>query len=433
MGKYIILPSSSDLNRGDQALVWETIEIAKNASCTGEFYMLASELNRTKQSQEEGINILSPILKHPSRMFKSKENNEYNFTLLLKWGIVAFFDLLYSLSLLFSPTRSVLKLFMSSDDKKTLELIEESDACFVKGGGFIHSAGKITDSYTVYFQLFHVLLAQSLHKPVYIMPNSFGPFPGFAVEWLVKKTLSKCKLVTVRESISKDMLDEISVESRLFPDLGFSLEKGSEEISQLIDIKNRYHEKKLVAITARPYRFPKSDNPNKMYNEYISSMVRFCRWLNASGYMPIFVEQVLSETTHENDRTAINEITSHLKNGTYEIVSDTAFNCRDIKNIYSQMDYTVGTRFHSVIFSLSEGVPALAIEYGGNKGAGILKDIGLAEYGIPIEEVSFNKLKETFIRLTDNSANIRLKTKEYMDYNQQMYKKFIDLIRSENH
>lgn len=97
------------------------------------------------------------------------------------------------------------------------------------------------------------------------------------------------------------------------------------------------------------------------------------------------------------------------------------------------MDYTVGTRFHSVIFSLSEGVPALAIEYGGNKGAGILKDIGLAEYGIPIEEVSFNKLKETFIRLTDNSANIRLKTKEYMDYNQQMYKKFIDLIRSENH
>ena len=39
MNKYIVLPDCSDLNRGDQALVWETIRLAKDAGFDGKYYI----------------------------------------------------------------------------------------------------------------------------------------------------------------------------------------------------------------------------------------------------------------------------------------------------------------------------------------------------------------------------------------------------------
>lgn len=407
MRKYVILPSSSDLNRGDQALVWETIEIAKKGKRVGEYYMLASELNRTKQSQEAGIKILSPILKHPSRMFKSKENNEYNNILLFKWGMVAIFDFIFSLLILSPPLRYILKHIMSTEDRRTLQVIEESEACFVKGGGFIHSAGRITDSYIVYYQLFHIMLAQSMRKPVYVMPNSFGPFPGFGVKWLVTKTLNNCELVTVRESISKSMLDGIDVKSEIFPDLGFSLDKNRRKNKELLNIRSKYPGKRLVAITARPYRFPNSENPNKKYKEYISGMANFSRWLFENKYVPVFIEHTLSETTHENDGNAIAEITAKLDIGSYEVLANDDYNCRDLKSIYSEMDFVVGTRFHSVIFSLAENIPSIAITYGGNKGQGIMKDLGLSDYALSMSEFDLNQIIHMFNNLVENSESVR--------------------------
>lgn len=429
MKKILILPSSSDLNRGDQALVWETREIAEESGFKGEFFLLGSETHRTRQSQEKGIKVLTPILKHPSRKFKSKQNNTYDISIKIKWGFVSLFDLMFSLLLLCRYTRPLIKFFLRKDDKATIKIFEETEACFVKGGGFIHSSGKITDSYTVYFQLYHLMLAQSLGKPVYVMPNSFGPFPGIGIKWLVNRTLNRCEIVTVRESISKTMLENIGVSSGLFPDLGFSLEKKNDTEKIITSIIGVHRNKKLVAITARPYRFPNSENPQDKYNKYIESLVEFSKWLTHKGYLPVFVEQVLSETSHESDINAINEIVSFLDDGTYEVISNTEYSCEDLKYVYSRMDYTIGTRFHSVIFSISEGVPSIAIEYGGNKGAGILNDMDLSDLGIPIEEVTFKSLQIMFENLIQNEAVTKNKINKYMNYVVLKRNELINIIR----
>lgn len=407
MNKYVILPSNTDLNRGDQALVWQTIEIAKEAGNKGDYYMLGNK-KLTKQSQSYGINPITPILKHPSRKFKSKENNEYNAKLIFKWGTVAIIDFIISLLLLFKFTRNIVSVFLPEKEKLTLKIIKESDKCFVKGGGFIHSAGKLTDSYTVYFQLFHIMLAQSLGKPVYIMPNSFGPFKGFGVTWLVRKVLRRAKLVTVRENISKKMLTEIGVDSHLYPDLGFSLDKSDRENFEVEELRKQHPDKKLVAITARPYRFPNSNNPAEKYRDYVDGMVKFSKWLYKNGYLPVFIEHTLSETTHENDGTSIAEIASQLPKEEYSLISNENYNCKDLKAIYSEFDYVVGTRFHSVIFSLAESVPSIAVTYGGNKGQGIMRDLKLSEYAISMSEFEFESIRTSFTSLVENTEVVKL-------------------------
>jgi colanic acid/amylovoran biosynthesis protein len=408
MNKIVILPANNDLNRGDQALIWQTIEVAKRSGLDGEFYMLAEKESLTKQSQSIGIKVLNPILKHPGRKFKTNKNNSYNISLLLKWGSVALFDLIGSLLVFPKVTRSILYPFLSKKSKQTLKTIKDSNACFVKGGGFIHSSGKLTDSYTIYYLLFHILLAQSYKKPIYVMPNSFGPFQGFRVEWLVRKVLNRCELVTVRESISQEMLSEIGVESDLYPDLGFSLDKNERSNVELVELRKLYPNKELVAITARPYRFPGSTDPKTKYESYINNMVLFSKWLFENNYLPVFVDHTLSETTHESDKSCILEITSKLKHDEYSLIENKDYTSRDLKAIYSEFDYVVGTRFHSVIFALSEGVPSIAITYGGNKGQGIMKDLGLSDYAISMSEFDTDRAIQSFIKLSENKENIRL-------------------------
>ena len=421
MNKIVILPANNDLNRGDQALIWQTIEIAKNAGLDGEFYMLAENESLTMQSQAEGIKILSPILKHPGRKFKTNKNNTYNASLLFKWGSVASIDLLRSLLVFPKLTRTLIYPFLSKESKHTLNIIKDSDACFVKGGGFIHSSGKLTDSYTIYYLLFHILLAQTYNKPVYVMPNSFGPFEGFKVEWLVRKVLNRCKVVTVRESVSQEMLSKIGVKSELYPDLGFSLEKSLKAIPELTELKKMYPNRELVAITARPYRFPGSNDPKTKYKNYIENMVKFSKWLFENNYLPVFIDHTLSETTHESDMSCILEISSKLDDDKYCLIENKNYTSRDLKAVYSEFDFVVGTRFHSVIFALSEGVHSLAITYGGNKGQGIMKDLNLSDYAIPMSEFSFEKAINSFTKLSENKQNIRTKLKNDKQNISQMH------------
>ena len=92
----IIIPGCNDLNRGDQALGWETARIAKDAGFDGECFLMSEKNEPTKQSIKEGFKIIRPILEHPSRYSKERNNIKYSFIHKLKWGFIALFDFLKS-------------------------------------------------------------------------------------------------------------------------------------------------------------------------------------------------------------------------------------------------------------------------------------------------------------------------------------------------
>lgn len=411
MAKYIIIPGCDDGNRGDQALIFQTKEIAERAGFTGCYSMLYA-LDASKYTNFECIDIIQPILGHPSRKFKNKNNMRYTPALLFKWGTAAMLDYFFSKLLLYKITRPVFRHFLSSEQEKTFFALQNCDACFVKGGGFLHSYGKLTDIYQIYYFLYHIRLAQVLKKPVYILPNSFGPFSAPGVAHQIQKVVSKCRMVTVRESLSKKALEAIGVKNELYPDLAFSLQKSKCCIPELQKIRELAGDRKLIGVTARPYRFPGSENPQRKYDDYVSSLSKMCQWLADNGYFPVLIEHVIAENNGESDIKCLEEISGNLKKDGYYIFSNAAYNCRDLKTVYGEMYAVIGTRFHSVIFSLSEEVPCIAITYGGNKGNGIMLDIGLNDFALSIEEISFTHLQTSFQKLEKeySAYKKRLKT-----------------------
>lgn len=415
MKRYVIIPFCSDLNRGDQALVWETKRIAEESGFVGEFYLIAEKNEPVRQSREKGLKIAYPVLEHPSRFDRKDNNLNYNLMLKFRWGIVAIFDLIFSVFLLNFMTRKFVYRFLSEEKKYTVDLFTSADAVFMKGGGIIHSYGGLTSFYHMYYALYNILLANSLKKDVYILPNSFGPFKGIGVRKLVKKALLKCKLITSRESISTEMMYKyLNIKVNTYPDLGFFLEKTTVERKKFVKKYEITDERKVVAITMRPYRFPDSDNPRKSYDNYKLAMKSFIVWLYKQGYMPLIVEHTLAVHEHENDGACIEEVTKDINSAFYRIVADRTLNCSDLKGIYSNCDYIIGTRFHSVIFSIAEDTPGIAITYGGNKGEGIMKDIGLQECSLPINEITYESLKKSFLYLIENEKNIREKIHIYL-------------------
>lgn len=411
----LIIPSCSDLNRGDQALVWETAKVAQRCGFTGNIYFQTERNEPVRQSVDKGLIPLYPILEHPSRMFSSKKNIRYSVSLKLKWGIVAIFDLLWSLLLLNQITRPIVSIFFNNEKKTNLEIFKNVDAVFMKGGGLLQTYGGLSSTYSMYFWTFPILLANALKKPVYIMPNSFGPFEGPFVKKIARFALSKCKIVTSRETYSqKSVYQNLGLKINNYPDLAFFHDESEIKRERFLKEHTNLGSKKLVAITMRPYRFPNSTDPIKQYARFKNAMKSFISWLYDKGYMPVVVEHTLAVNEHENDWACIKDVVKDLPKHKYCIIRDDEYDSLDLKRIYSFCDYIVGTRFHSVIFSLANKVPAIAISYTGNKTTGIMHDIGLDAYVIDIGSVEFEKLQTMFESLVLNEDQVKNTIEAYL-------------------
>lgn len=409
MKKVLIVPFNTDLNRGDQALVWETARIIRSVYVEAvDIHVLESGYNeneikrQSSQSEKKGLKLCDPILHHPGRYWvkDSSEHVSNGIIRIIRWGCVAFVDFFKSY-LLLSHNNWINKLgyfFLQERAKYTLGLMKEVDCVFVKGGGFIHAYGKITDAYQLYYSMFAMMLAKRYGKKIFIMPNSFGPLKGRLCRMLVSRLLRKCEFISVREELSYRFLrNEMQISCVKYPDLGYFLEDVS-----LID-ENQYMGKALgtgkpiVGLTLRPWRFPEAINSEERYRNYISVFSAFIGYLNERGYFVCLFVHTLGPSAHENDELALNDVMTKVnEKSNIEIVKDESLNCYDVMRLYSKCSFFVGTRFHSVIFSQNQNIPTLAISYGGNKGNGIMEDIGLSRFVINISSVDLNLLKEKF-------------------------------------
>lgn len=413
MKKVLIVPSNTDLNRGDQSLTWASITIAKEVfNEEVDIYLyktkgkLASKTKTNHQTDQLGYPFLTRILSHPRR---DDTTNEVNFSklILIKWGLRAVYDLIGTF-LLLSKVGIINKLgllFLNKEQKETYHSYKDLDALFVKGGGFLHSYGSIVDPYITYFQLFDVFLAKKYKIPVFILPNSIGPLKNKFAKKIVLRALKYAKVVYVRESTSLEFLKEQNIPAIKSPDLGFYLKPSVKDFkSYLIERGVSVGTKKCIALTLRPYRFDGKSNADELYENYLNNIKAFIKDSLSKGMNVTLMAHTIGPSAHEDDSIPLLEIFNSME--THEdlvYLFDRDLNSEDLEKIYSYYDLVVGTRFHSVIFSLNVNTPALAIAYGGNKAVGIMNDMELGQYVVPIENPEASKL----IELTHNIINTK--------------------------
>lgn len=437
--KAIIVPGVTDLNKGDQALVWESHRLVKDTKLFEEIFILDSgdteEEQRLlcSQSAEYGFEMVENILKHPRRgAHKEKEHIKESKIQLIKQVKNAGVDFMNTKLLLsICNNLSVVDKLFSQKTYRTIKQFKEADAVFVKGGGFIHAYGERTAPYLMWYFLFYVRLAQKLKKKVVFLPNSFGPFEGFTVKRQVKNVFKKLDLVYAREHVSSESLGNLlNKKIPIEMDLGFFLKQKHKSEAEKILKKYKLEEnEKIIGVTIRPWRFPGHSNPIELYDKYIDSIVKVTEHIIDSGYRVAFCNQSLGPNSHEDDRNAIKAVLTKIE-GDKAVWINENMPCPVLKSVYSNFHFFIGTRFHSIIFSLTSLVPSIAIGYGGNKAKGIMGDFNLNEYVIQIDKVDSSTLIQKFDQAIKEYDRIKKQLSSSMKLVEQSRQRMISDIKS---
>ena len=421
--KALIVPNTNDLNKGDQALVWESARMVEDTGLFEAVDLLGDEQDAgtTAQSACRGYRFLSPYLLHPSRKRKEEAGvlSVYSKILWIKNGLYDFLSSLWMLFLARFP--HTWRWLLSHRARNFLKEFSSYDLIAVKGGGFIHAYGEFYAPYLMWYFLFYLRLGIRCKKKVVFLPNSFGPFRGLTVASQVRSTLKKTDLVYTRESTSTRQVEDLmKYKIPQYPDLGFYLRTTPQDEEQADALLRQYGvqpDDKMVTLTLRPWRFPDMDRiaAAVRYKEYQSALVQLIRTLDEWGYTPVLVNQALGPGAHEDDSIAAEEVYQQVSLQCRVIWINEDLPSPVLKCLYSRAQFIVGTRFHSVIFSLSTGVPAIAIGYGGNKAIGIMHDFGLDRYVIPINAVTYSWLEEACRSLISDRDQLSQTVKEHYE------------------
>lgn len=274
----------------------------------------------------------------------------------------------------------------------------KSDIIVSTAGGYQYSSGK-----GITFLLLNYILILSIlgKKPLYFLPQSFGPYNYSWEKTITRIVCNRSRIVMVREPVSLQNLIECNIHKDkivLLPDIAFGFIGATQEeanhwfINHGIDLQR---DRPLLGMTVIDWRafYPRFHRQLE-YEDAIISLIEFFS-ISLNGKV-IILPQTWGPTQAEDDRVIANKIgnkLTHLSNNL--LVINQSIHPQLLQAIFGTMDVVVGTRMHSNIFAMTHGVPALPIGYL-HKSVGIAQMLGVEQWVIDINEIDSDILIQRF-------------------------------------
>lgn len=272
--------------------------------------------------------------------------------------------------------------------KTYIEEIKQYDCVVQVGGSFF------VDLYGT-GQFHHSLCVLAANKPLYFMGHSVGPFEDQKFCEVAELVFSKTKVLGLRESVSKKLLeDKFSLPASYVEGADTAwLVRPSKVAIENSAIKTFLSNGNTVAITLRELK-PFDKRLGIKQENYEKAFADLCNTLIAKGF------QILACSTctgidgyQKDDRMVAYRVLKQIEDRSkFKVVMD-EFNDIELGTVLSECLITIGTRLHSAIISMNFGTPAFALNYE-HKSEGIMNQLGLSEFGIPLEQLINGELAD---------------------------------------
>jgi len=281
-----------------------------------------------------------------------------------------------------------------------------------------------------------VMLGILLKKPVVIWAESMGPF-GKLSRPVAKFVLSRVSLITVRDSLSRELLLEAGINKAplyLTSDPAFlfaptskerineiCLQEGielnntratigvnpSHSFIMLPVVKEKTKREKYIGVMSLLGSFLASLVPEKLFNPILEVAKRSflysavdSKYLDYKTFFAQLIDWLIEEydatviliphdqaTYQFDDRVVAREIKELVHHEDRAMLVTQDYNAAEIKGIIGQCDLFVGARFHACIAALSQCIPTVCFPYY-HKFA-LISDIGQGKFicsGYNLEE-----------------------------------------------
>ncbi len=410
--KITILNMSDPCNKGDLAILENTLGLLRKYCCDPDISVINVDYSLKEITELEGFDSLRSMLanRHFGAFFPRIFKNASKFAdlingikyLLLSWWILFWTVMLGEKA----------QMFTMGYYKHSFNAIKNADIIILKGGSYLYSYGGIKGSMFLYRMIFPSILSILLNKKVIALGHSVGPIVGYTQRRISRWTLNKFACIVAREEISYNFLINVlklkKEKIMLLPDLAFW--KNRDEVtseftlSQILekeDIKFENSADLKIGITVRDWNFPLRGEAERLFENYITSIVESIKYVCSQYSASCFI------MPHAQKDLPIGKQVYSMTKSFNVFLLKGDYSPATMRKIYGEMDLFVGTRIHSNIFAISEGVPTVAIAYQIPKGFGIISMVGLEKYILDIAKIRSSDLVKKINRLLQNREEIR--------------------------
>lgn len=312
-------------------------------------------------------------------------------------------------------------LYLPAHLREVARVYEQADLIVAVGGGYLRSRQGLLNRANIPLLLHPLLFGYILGKPTVLYPQSVGPFVNRYERPLVAFVLKRMTIVVLREDTSVALLADLGVSDNVVRsiDSGFLLRSAYR-----LDIRKRYHipaDKLVVGVTVRSWLTGKAQST---YERAVAGALDDI--VEQFGAHVLFIPQVTAKKG-DDDRIVSRRVHRHMQHSAAATSINSKPDHHRIKAIYDGLDVLLGTRFHSVIFSLTSYVPVLAIEYE-HKTSGIMRDLGLDKWVIKIEDVTTAGLTRALHDLLQNSNEYKLYLRRHLPQYTRRARKTISMV-----
>lgn len=236
----------------------------------------------------------------------------------------------------------------------------KADYVIMGGGGLIQDYGLeniLKQQIEVRLRLLRI--ARFLGKKVILLGIGAGPIETKRGKVLVRKILNKVQLITTRDKESAHLLKKLGVKTKVLAlaDFVFAKETSTNETTVRIN-KITNTEDLKVGVSLLPLysiinRQDKINIDEKAVKEIVEVLKHLVKKYNAQIYLiPMDLFQ---------DEPFLIRIKSMVVSP--NIIISKVKSTGDIATLYSKMDIVIGSRFHSIVFSIISQIPFVAIRY----------------------------------------------------------------------
>jgi polysaccharide pyruvyl transferase CsaB len=270
--------------------------------------------------------------------------------------------------------------------------VERLDLLILGGGGILYDAHART-------YLREVALAQEAGVPVMLYAIGAGPLKDNAVQALVRESLNKVDVITVRERSAQKVLEEAGVERDIHvtadPALLLQPEPIPEDVLRLEGLEGR---PRLIGMSVREPGVAAPDLNEKVYHDLLANAADFMVDRFDSDIVFVPMEHSVLDTQHSH------AVIARMLRAQRATVLKGQYTSGQMLSLMGRFSFALGMRLHFLIFAALRSVPFVALPYA-SKVTGFLESLKVT--APPLKQVNAGRLIAHLDACWDNRAGLR--------------------------
>jgi polysaccharide pyruvyl transferase CsaB len=245
------------------------------------------------------------------------------------------------------------------------QAVRELDLLVLGGGGILFDADAMT-------YLREVTLAHEEGTPVMVYAVSAGPLVDPPVRRCVRDALELAARITVRDRRSRQLLEDIGVESRIdvTADPAVLLEPEALTLEEILRAEAIDPDARLIGFSVREPGPAAPDLDIGHYHRLVANVADFV--VERLGAEVIFVP--LERNTYDVQHS--HGVVAQMHHAQCATVLKREYTPGQLLTLLGRFEFAIGMRLHFLILSALAGIPFVALPYA-SKVSGFLEELGI--------------------------------------------------------